>query len=396
MENLRIILEVARWEFLRFFKIKDILTTLGIFLAMAAAYAGIKQLANSSGDEYSVAVVQQADRLELQLAPGSSIELQEASPEQAAELRDAVGSGDLDGLLIIQGRDAAELIVKKRPPWRDELQDALTAARRTSEIRSIGLTSAQLEQVMSPFEFDVRFHEAADDPVSSDDVIAAGTLIGLMLLGILIGNAYLFTAITGEKTQRVSESIISAIPIQTWVDGKILGQSFMAFTSILSIVISYLLSNGALGLMGERFQIPFSFGDPAKLAVFALLGLLGFFLWFSFFAAIAATIDDPNSSSRSAFLLLPVLPLAAAFSALDNPDALLIRILGIFPLTSPTFLPARIALGSVSYFDVAAAVALLIATIWFFRRTAGRMFELSILMYGKEPGWAEMMRQLRS
>jgi hypothetical protein len=48
------------------------------------------------------------------------------------------------------------------------------------------------------------------------------------------------------------------------------------------------------------------------------MALLVFLLWFSFFAAVAATINDPQTSARGAFRLLPSLPLSFAFAALKN------------------------------------------------------------------------------
>ena len=41
------------------------------------------------------------------------------------------------------------------------------------------------------------------------------------------------------------------------------------------------------------------------------------------------------------------------------------------------------------------AVVLLLLTIWLFRRGAGKVFALAMLMYGKEPKWGEVIRWAR-
>ena len=119
-------------------------------------------------------------------------------------------------------------------------------------------------------------------------------------------------------------------------------------------------------------------------------------MWNTFFGLIAATIDDPNTSSRGSLMLLPAVPLAFAFLGLAQPDTLLMRVLSILPPTSPIILPLRLVLTEVAWWEVALALALLAVTIWLLRRAAGKVFALGILMYGKEPSWSETIWWIRA
>jgi ABC-2 type transport system permease protein len=387
-------LQVARWEFTRFFKIRDVITTIILFVLFGGAVVGVKKLLAMNDEEIRVAVLH-GEILPFRIPDDSSVILESASPGDEASLREAVANDALDGLLILESADRATLLVGEEPPWQEELVAALSAARRNTRIAESGLTSDQLAEVLAPFRIELEYDEPSSEGAGRRNLIGAGAVLGLMLLGIFLGSAYLFTAITGEKTQRVSEQIIAAIPIQTWVDGKILGQSLLAFSSMGTVLLGYLITNFLVKLVGDGIDIPLTFGDPALLALFILLALLGFFFWFAFFAAVAATIDDPNSSTRSSFLLLPVLTLAVGFAALKSPDNPVVRVLSLLPITSPTTLSARLAVAEVAAWEVVVAILLLLAGIWIARRAAGKIFELSILMYGVEPTWGEMFRQLR-
>lgn len=391
--HLRTALCVARWEFTRYFKLRDVITTLVLFLVLGSVAVAVKKMWTATEKPARLAVIGH-DKLPFSVPDDGPITLDTAQSTEEATLRQAVTEKDLDGLLLIEDEDHATLFVRDPPPWQPALSDALTAARREVRLATTGLTSTQLADVFAPYEIEVE--TASKKPQHTvRNLVSAGVVCGLMLLGIFTGTAQLFISITGEKTQRVSEQIISAIPIQPWVDGKILGQSALALTSMTTITLGYALTNRLLKLVGESMDLPLELADPTLLALFVLLAVLGFAFWFSFFAAVAATIDDPNSSTRGAFLMLPPLAFAVGFAALKTPDNVVVRAMSWLPVTSPTTMSARLAMGGVPWWEVTLAVTLLVCGIWVARKVAGKVFELSVLMVGKEPGVGEVWRWLR-
>ena len=134
---------------------------------------------------------------------------------------------------------------------------------------------------------------------------------------------------------------------------------------------------------------------PADALGLTLFALGGFAFWFTLFALVAATIDDPNSSSRSSLMFLPFLLMGAAFAGLDRPDSPWMRVLSIVPGTSPAAMPVRLLRGDPHAVEILASLLLLAAGAWFFRWTAGRVFGMSMLMTGKEPSVREVLRWLR-
>jgi ABC-2 type transport system permease protein len=298
-------------------------------------------------------------------------------------------------VLVLHGSDSAELVVHRSPPWRGELQALLNAARHQSRLRSVDLTPEELADLLAPVRIALTYQGAEGRLPGRAERVAAGMAIALMLMGVFVGTAYLFSGITGEKQLRVTELVVSAISPQAWIDGKILGLSALSLVLVLNYAVSTVLVLGMSHLFGPGIAIPGAAVRPAFLAQFVVLGVLGFFFWFAFFAAIAATIDDPNSSARTTWLLFPVLTLGVAFLAVRQPDALVFRVLGVLPFTSPTVLPARWMLSEVALWEFLVAVALLVPSIWLLRRAAGKIFALGMLTYGKEPEWREMWRWVK-
>ncbi|MGD8781752.1 MAG: hypothetical protein PVH88_22650 [Ignavibacteria bacterium] len=64
-----------------------------------------------------------------------------------------------------------------------------------------------------------------------------------MLLGIFLGLAYQFVAITGEKQLRISEVVVAAISPQKWIDGKILGISFLSLAFLITLILFVFVSD---------------------------------------------------------------------------------------------------------------------------------------------------------
>lgn len=109
---------------------------------------------------------------------------------------------------------AAELLVYKEPFWKSELEERLTEAKTQWKIQELQLPPTQLADALRPMTLTVRIHEGGHQPTSTAEKIAAGLVIGVMRIGIFIGAAYQFVAITGEKQLRVTEMFVSAVTPQ--------------------------------------------------------------------------------------------------------------------------------------------------------------------------------------
>lgn len=396
MNRFRIILEIARWEFFRWFKLKDQVITLLIAIVMSLALGWGQTLLDRSASEPVNVVILNQNILPKQVPFESRIALNPPEGKSEHELREAVARREIDGLLLLKSLDEAELVVHKDPPWKSELQEYLTLERRRVKLEQLNISEKQLGEAFSPFNITVTYAESAREQTTPAERIAAGILIGLMFIGVFIGASSQFVAITGEKQLRVTEQIISAVTPQQWIDGKILGISAFSLVRVVGLAVSVLIFVLALNFFGWQLQIPIEFANPGIVLLLVVLSIGGFLFWNAFCAALAATINDPNTSSKTAFLFVPILPsIGFAFAAFKNPDSPLMQILTLLPITSPAVLSARLVLKDVSVWEVVLALALLVVAIILMRTAAGKIFHLGVLMWGKEPTVKEMVRWMR-
>lgn len=380
-------MQVARWEFLRYLKLKQQLVGLILTFVMGLVGVGVVRLAQRDADAVrDVAVIGSS----LALNDTEQLRFSSHEPAQLDSLRAAVAAGELAGIVVIEGTDEARLIMRRRAEWSADVRSSLAVARQQQMLGRAGIRPDELARLLAPPEVSVSY-EAGSDREERGARVALIILLSLMIFAVFIGMSYIFASITGEKQIRVTEQVVSAIPAQAWIDGKIIGIIGVSLVSVGNTAIAL----GALTALIARGRIalPATLGDPLTYIVVIAFTLLGLCFWFAFLAAIAAMIDDPHNSTRGSFLFIPVLATALAFMVRGEPDGTFARVLSLLPPTAPAAMPTRIvAGGAVSAVELLISLALLMGGVWLLRRAAGRVFRLAMLMYGKEPTWAEVRR----
>ncbi len=383
---------VARWEFFRFFKWRDQLIGIISLLVSSALGFGAVKFASSSND-VELAVV--GSNQPLKLPEKSKIRVQ-ASTDTFETLRSKLDDRTIDGILVINENKVnpaeldVELIVRQQPSWLVDIQTALTSLRTSRAIAQASIPSEQFQQFLAPQSINVT--TTIPNSISFADRAVAIGMGSFMVIVCFLGLSFFMVGITGEKQQRITEQVVSAISPQTWIDGKLIGLTGAAFASVATLLVGGLLIYGVVWLAGYGIAIPDSLTRWDLLPLLAILFLGGAVFWNCFFAAVSSIINDPNTSAKSGLLFMPMLPIAAGFLAIPQPDGNAMRILSILPGTSSTAMPIRLFLGEVAWWEIAASLLLLIVGIYILRLAAGRIFAAGIMLYGKEPTWLEVIR----
>jgi len=126
--------------------------------------------------------------------------------------------------------------------------------------------------------------------------------------------------------------------------------------------------------------------------------LLGYFLYAAMFAAVAA-MSNSEAEARQAqmpVVMLLVIPTMLMIGILQQPDGNMAVALSLIPFTSPIAMPVRWAAATVPAVEIAASLALLLGTLAFIVWIAARIYRVGILMYGKRPSPAEVLRWIRA
>jgi len=229
----------------------------------------------------------------------------------------------------------------------------------------------------------------------------------IMLLMIMIYGATLMRSVIEEKSQRITETIISSIkPIELMM-GKILGicglglvQLILMGAIILAIVhfgepLFVKMGVNIPDLLQVIRQIDFS---PAVFIFMILFFLMGFVFFASLFAAVGAmvTSEDEGQQMQMPLVFLVLISYFIMFSVAKNPETPMALWTSLIPFFTPLVMFTRIAVSDpilpsgaiISIFTMLLSTILL---IWL----VAKIYRVGILMYGKKASFKEAIKWIR-
>jgi ABC-2 type transport system permease protein len=198
----------------------------------------------------------------------------------------------------------------------------------------------------------------------------------ILLYGQIVGyGVWVASGVIEEKSSRVVELLLSTIRPRQLLAGKIFGIGSLGFLQLLLIGAYAGVVASALGVV----RIPaYTIGT---------LGIvLGWFaLGFTFYAcvfAVAGALVSRQEDLQNAVVpinLTMLGSLAFAIVAAQKPDVWVVKVGSFLPVSSPLVMPARIALGVTTWWEVLLSLAILMGSIALLIPTAGRLYSSAIL-----------------
>jgi len=217
----------------------------------------------------------------------------------------------------------------------------------------------------------------------------------LLIMTIFVSSGYLLRGVAEEKTSRVIEIVLSSVTAQELLAGKVLGLGALGLTQVVVWLVSaFGLSRGAVSLLGVALPL------LARSEVF-ILGLVYYLLGFLVYAVLMGAVGALGTTMQESqqlagiFSLMAAIPLMLGGFMFSNPNMPLLRALSWFPLTAPTMMLLRLPMAEVPVVDVVGSIVVLLISIPVLLWAGAKVFRMGLLMYGKRPSLAQVVRALR-
>ena len=273
---------------------------------------------------------------------------------------------------------------------------------RARRIEQAGLDAETSDWLQTSVHFAERKVDKRGDEaeVSTVDIVQQWAVIPfvyLLWMAIFINAQTLMTNTVEEKSSRLIEVLLSALSPFELMAGKIAGTAAvgltLVFTWVVCVVVGVVIA--PVALEDDVASIVGIASTPLYLWSFVFYFLGGFLLYACLLVGAGSLC---NSLKDAQSLMLPLLvplivPLLTMIPITQDPNGTLARIMSYIPLFTPFVMMNRAA-GSLPLWEYLATTVLLLLSIYFAVRGAGKVFRIGILMTGKPPRVGEVMRWL--
>ncbi|MFC1557479.1 ABC transporter permease [candidate division KSB1 bacterium] len=334
-----------------------------------------------------------------------------------SEFQELVIGKEIDGYLIIPENIVEEREVRYSARSVSNFEEQIELARVLSQI----VTNIRLERKgLSPDE--IR-REMAMGSVSlvSRQVTTEGEIIKssfasfglnyvltyLLLFGIIMYGIMVMRSVIEEKSQRITETIVSSIrPVELMI-GKIIGICSLGLTQLAVVGLLFIMAVAygetlfvkfgvtTPGILDIIRQIQF---PPVLLMFLLIFYFMGFIFYAGLFAAVGAVVntEDEGQQFQLPIHLILVMGYIMMLTVAQNPDTTMAFWISLVPFFTPIVMYARIVVSDpvmpsgayLSLFTMAASTVLLMMLV-------AKIYRIGILMYGKKPSVKEIIKWIR-
>jgi ABC-2 type transport system permease protein len=273
------------------------------------------------------------------------------------------------------------------PELQAVLQAAVDNAHQRQVLAAAGVPLATVRAAMAPVPFTVSSLKPLPRDQVARDIAALATAILLYVSLAMYGSA-VASGVAQEKTSRMAEVLLATVRPGQLLTGKVLGIGVCGVGQLAIAAIAGLFANAVV----KSAQIPATVWAllPTALLWFAL----GYALYSFAYAAAGALVGRQEEVQ---FVVLPItLPIFAGFlltyAAIASPYAWWIQLLSFLPPLAPVLMPARLALGSVAWWEMPLDVLITVVAIYGMVRLAARIYAPALVQGGGRLTWSAALR----
>ena len=225
----------------------------------------------------------------------------------------------------------------------------------------------------------VDWHQLTPPPETNDDnnqvmaEIVSKITPYIFYFLLLIGSSYLMRSVVAEKENRTVEVLLLSLPPRQLLVGKIL-----AISVVVTIQVAIWIGGGWVMLKrgAEMLNVPEFTFEPGFLAWAVVYLIFGYLLYASVMAAVGAMANSAREGGQMMWILIiPLLPtMVFADMFASEPNHWLTLTLSLFPLSAPSAMVTRLALGPVPLWQNLLSLAGLAVTTYLFISLAAQFF----------------------
>jgi ABC-2 type transport system permease protein len=281
----------------------------------------------------------------------------------------------------------------------EALSGALNNVVIEKRLKEEGLDPQKVAQYIKRVELQpIKVTKKGEEKDTAGTFVISYFLALIIYMAILIYGQVIMRGVIEEKSSRVVEVVLSSLKPFELMLGKILGIGAVGLTqfSIWTLFgIGASLYSASFIPAGASFAMP---SIPAHVFIyFVVFFILGYFLFGTLYAAIGSMVNSEKEAQQlvmsvTVFLIVPIMLMIFIIRA---PDSQLSVFLSLIPFFTPILMFLRVTVLLPPFAQIGASIVILTLTILLMVWLVAKIYRVGILMYGKRPKFAEVIRWIR-
>ncbi|MDH7514881.1 MAG: ABC transporter permease [Bacteroidota bacterium] len=213
-------------------------------------------------------------------------------------------------------------------------------------------------------------------------------LLIILMMMVLGSGGMLVRSMVEEKSNRIVEILVSSCSPLDLMFGKIMGLSLLGFVQVgffALIGVVLVVATGVTGLPLENIWL---------MAVYFVLGFLFYAALFVALGCLSSTEQEAQQITGYLTLFL-ALPLALSMIAVRNPQSSILVVLSFIPFLTTPIMLLRLPGMTPPLWEIVATLGVFVVSIAGMVWAAAKIFAIGILLTGKRPRMAEVLRWLK-
>jgi ABC-2 type transport system permease protein len=253
-------------------------------------------------------------------------------------------------------------------------RDTIDAIVQIPRVQSVTVTKGNERQTVRAF-----------------NIVLPISVAALLFMGVMTGGQSLLTSTVEEKSSRVIEVLLSAVSPMQLMAGKILGQMAVSLL-VLGIYI-------AMGLAMLTSMSLFGLLNPWLILYILIFFVIMYLVFGSLMMAVGAAVNEMREAQGLMMPLMMILmiPWFLWMPISRDPNSLFSTVLSFVPPINTFAMLLRMASSAPPpwwqvWLSIGVGILSVFGALWF----TAKVFRIGLLMYGKPPNFATLIRWARS
>lgn len=300
------------------------------------------------------------------------------------KLDEDVDSGSISAGFIINGPLDYEYVIKNNEMFDSNsfiFEEAFQANYRIIESANRGLDYEQFADLIEP---QIQSETRILGTDSASNYMYTYLLVFGLYFIIIIYGQIVASSVAAEKGNRTMELLVTSTNTTYLIFGKVISGALAGIIQF-GLILGTGLITYKLNAEAWDYNLDFLFDIPADVLIaFAFFGIMGYLFYAFIFGALGALVSRTEDVSTSAtpITILFVGVFMVAMLGMQNTSGMVLRVASFLPFSSFMAMFVRIAMGTVSAFEIIVSFLILAVSTVIVGIFASRIYRAGTLMYG--------------